>query len=116
MRLSFGNDDLGRLVCTFHDGTGVTTACAADGPIAIAALREALDALDRHGEAECFWLVSAGEYRWVFKRIGGKLRLAVLWCASVAIGFQHVAWAEDEFDSFTTMMRGELARYAVTVR
>lgn len=116
MRLSFGNDDLGRLVCTFHDGASQTTACAADGPVALAALSEALDALERQGEGECFWLVSAGEYRWVFRRMGSKVRLAVLWCASVAVGFQHVVWAEDDFDNFTVMLRGELARYAVTVR
>jgi hypothetical protein len=116
MRLSFDNDEFGRLVCTFHDGAGTTTACAADGPIALSALREALDALERQGEAECFWLLSAGEYRWVFRRIGAKLRLAVLWCESVAIGFQHVVWAEDDFDSFTSMLRGELSRYAVTLR
>lgn len=116
MRLSFANDDLGRLVCTFHDGTGESSACAADGPVALAALHEALDALDRQGEAECFWLVSAGEYRWVFKRMGGKVRLAVLWCASVAVGFQHVAWTEADFESFTSMMRGEMARYAMTLR
>lgn len=116
MRLSFGNDDLGRLVCTFQDGAGESMACAADGPVALAALREALDALQRQGEAECFWLVSAGEFRWVFKRIDGKVRLAVLWCASVAIGFQHVAWAEEDYESFISMMSGEMARYAVTLR
>ncbi|MGJ5817333.1 hypothetical protein [Paludibaculum fermentans] len=116
MRLSFDNDDLGRLVCTFHDGASTTTACAADGPIALAALREALEALERHGEAECFWLLATGEYRWVFRRMGARLRLAVLWCESVAIGFQHVVWAEDNFESFTTMLRSELSRYAVTLR
>lgn len=51
-----------------------------------------------------------------FRRLGAKLRLAVLWCESVAIGFQHVVWAEDDFESFTSMLRGELSRYAVTLR
>jgi hypothetical protein len=43
---------------------------------------------------ECFWKEGGGEYRWVFRRDGESVRVAVLWSAGVMTGWEHVFWAE----------------------
>jgi hypothetical protein len=113
MRFSLALDDFRRLACTFADDQEEHTVFAADPPAAIASLLAALDDARTTGHGECFWLISAGEYRWVFRREGPSLRLAVLYVRSVAIGFQHVYWGSTEFDAFDALVRAEVDRLAV---
>jgi hypothetical protein len=109
MRIALQLDEHQNLVTTIADDETITTASAAGAPEALTALSEALDALESDGFGECFWSQASGEYRWVFRRIDGKVRLAVLWCASIAIGFQHVYWGETELEPFVSALRAEIA-------
>lgn len=114
MRLSLTIDDFHRLTCQFQDGDISTTAESADVGAGLEALSEALDDLETEGFGECFWFTSAGEYRWVLRRHESELvRLAVLWCGSVAVGFQHVLWHEMPLADLSANLRGELSRMAV---
>lgn len=113
MRFSFAIDDFHRLVCQFEDGETSTTAESSDVAAGLEALSEALDDLRENGFGECFWFTSAGEYRWVLRRHELELvRLAVLWCGSVAVGFQHVLWHEMPMAELTANLHSELARMA----
>jgi hypothetical protein len=50
------------------------------------AVEEARD----HGIAECYWHVAEGDYRWMFCRREDQFDVAVMWCAGVITGWQHV--------------------------
>jgi hypothetical protein len=93
MDLAFSNDS-GRLVCDLIDGTAhaTVTAAAADQAAAdlAAAVREARD----YDVAECFWHEEGGDYRWMFRRHGDQFDVAVMWCAGVITGWQHVFRAD----------------------
>lgn len=106
-------DEFGRLQCRLSDGESHTTACSAEVAAGLADLTEAIDALEQEGFGECFWFISAGEYRWVLRRVEDQVRIAVMWCGSVAIGFQHVFWAESPFGEFITAMRRSIAECPV---
>lgn len=106
-------DEFGRLVCRLSDAGTSTTACSAEVAAGLVGLTEAVDALEQEGFGECFWFISAGEYRWVFRRHEDQVRIAVMWCGSVAIGFQHVFWAECAFSEFLTGIRRALAECPV---
>lgn len=115
MRFSLAIDDFRRLSCQFEDGDICTTAESSDVGAGLEALSEALFALEAEGFGECFWFTSAGEYRWVLRRHeSDKVRLAVLWCGSVAVGFQHVVWHEMPLAEFRVNLHAELARMAAS--
>lgn len=106
-------DEFSRLQCRFSDGETGSTACSAEVAAGLTALTEAVDDLEQQGFGECFWFVSAGEYRWVFRAHEDSIRIAIMWCGSVAIGFQHVFWAECAFSEFLTGIRRALAECPV---
>jgi hypothetical protein len=112
MRFSLDVDDFGRLACLLGDDTEQRTVFAADPLPALEGLRAAIEDAEKDGMGECFWLVSEGEYRWVLRRDGARLRLAVLHCRSVAIGFEHVYWGESDWADSSGLMRFELDRLA----
>ncbi len=110
MRFSLGFDEFGRLACELQDDQEKRSIYGADAGQALADLSAALDDLDRDGYGECLWPISAGEYRWVFRREGENLRLAVLWVRSIAIGFQHVYWGATPLGPFVARVREEIGR------
>lgn len=112
IRLHLDLDDFGRLACSLDDGEAITTACSAEVADGLASLADALADFDENGSGECYWFVSAGEYRWVFKRLGERVRVAVLWCGSVAVGFQHVYWAEGALSELEDL-RAQVAAFPV---
>lgn len=60
----------------------------------MADLKEAVESAVAHGFGECFWQEAAGEYRWLFRRDGTAMRVAVLWSIGVVTGWEHYFWAE----------------------
>lgn len=98
MDLSFSIDESGRLVCDLTDGPILTTATAAKVPNAILAFLHALDSLRDNLLGECFWDEQGGTYRWMFCRNGDRVDVAVMWCAGVVTGWQHVFRAECELE------------------
>ncbi len=109
MNLNFGTDQFDRLTCTVsHNGSNaIVTAShlsdAADG------LHTALASVEANGLGECFWKEAAGEYRWVFRREGANVRVAILWSTGVMTGWEHVFWAECPMALFAEQVRGGLA-------
>jgi hypothetical protein len=110
MRFSLGKDDFGRLECVLGDEQEQHSVFAAAPEAALADLVAALDELESSGSAECVWLVSSGEYRWVFRREGERVRLAVMFLRSVAVGYQHVYWGEHRLREVLDSCRAEIRR------
>lgn len=111
MRFSLGTDDFGRLECRLGDAQEEHAVYAADAEAALSDLAAALDDLETSGAGECVWLISSGEYRWVFRRQGGKVRLAVMFLRSVAVGYQHVYWGEHPAAVVLGRCRAEIRRF-----
>jgi hypothetical protein len=110
MDLLFLRDPSGRLVCELVDEQSSATVTAANMPGATDGLRAALDDARTGGLGECLWLEPAGEYRWMLRREGDRLTVAVMWCAGTVIGWQHVFRSECGFGWFAGRVADELQR------
>ena len=109
MKISLRVDELDRLICTVEDGAAPVTVTASD-PDAAAHLVAAIEEAASRGVGECFWEEGGGEYRWMLRREGEKLRLVVLWCAGTILGWDTVLWRECDFEDFRRQVRAEAAR------
>jgi hypothetical protein len=103
-------DEFGRLTCALADEQTAAVVTASDPVEARTGLLAALDKVRESGMAECFWHESMGEYRWVFRRDGDRLRVAVLWSAGTVTGWEHVFWTECDPQAFDGAMRAEIFR------
>ena len=57
-------------------------------------LRGAVEKLTHAEQSEVWWQETAGEYRWVFRRIDNAVRVAVMWSVGTVTGWEHVFWVE----------------------
>ena len=94
MTVRFATGEFDRLTCEMERGAIKATATASNSEAAEAGMREALASLEANGVGECFWQEGGGEYRWVFRREGENVRVAVLWSIGVLTGWEHVFLAE----------------------
>jgi len=104
MRLRLETDSYNRLICTFEDTGRVATASHAGEAAGSldAALREALAS----GLGECFWQEACGEYRWMLRRNGDRIRIAVMWSSGIVTGWENVHWEDCDAGA----LAGELTR------
>jgi hypothetical protein len=78
-------------------------------PDARTKLATAIDAALGGGVGECFWEEACGDYRWVFRRESGKVRVAVMWSNGTLTGWAHVFWSETDVDTFQGVFTRALA-------
>jgi hypothetical protein len=103
-------DPSGRLICEMVDEVSSATATAGNMPGAADGLRAAVGDARASGLGECLWLEPAGEYRWMLRRDGDRLTVAVMWSAGTLTGWQHVFRSECGFAWFAGRVRAELER------
>lgn len=108
MQVALCTDQFGRLTCDLADDRTAAVVTASDTEQAKAGLIAALDKLRDTGVAECYWHESMGEYRWVFRRDGDAVRVAVLWSTGTLTGWEHVFWTECEASAFDRAVRSGL--------
>ena len=94
MIANFESGEFGRLACRLEHGDARAVVTASNVEEALAEMRAAVESVQANGLGECFWKEGGGEYRWVFRRDGESVRVAVLWSAGVMTGWEHVFWAE----------------------
>ena len=113
MRLAIAMDEFGRMICTAHqDGSeAVITAADTGGPAA--ALSKAVEELAKSGTSECYWRGETGDYRWVFRRVGDAVRIAILWSTGTLTGWEHVFWAECDGGDFLQQAREQLSTVSI---
>lgn len=112
MTFTFDTDEYERLTCALDRDKIHATATASDRASALAGMRTAIDSVEANGLGECFWQEGGGEYRWVFRREGDNVRVAVLWSAGVLTGWEHVFWAECPLADVSRQIRAGLDRLA----
>ena len=110
MEFTLASDGRGLLTCALSDGPLTATVTASNPVAASSDLVEALEGIAAAGYGECYWRHAAGEYRWMFRREGDKVRVAVLWSTGTLTGWEHVFWSECDLESFASRVREEIAR------
>jgi hypothetical protein len=108
MKFAFESDPGGRLLCRLEDADGPHLISSAQAAPAQAELIAALEDLESFNSSECYWQDNACDYRWLFKRDGSRLRLAVLRLTGVCPGYQHVAWTEEDAAPLLAGLRSAL--------
>jgi len=109
MRLLIEADEFGRSVCRIAGGEGEAMIRGADPAAARADLLAALDGVETGGYSECFWREPDGEYRWIFRRDGGRVRIVVLRSSGTITGWEHVFAGEEELAAFAKLVRDGVA-------
>lgn len=110
MRITFNEDDFGRLVCTVDHAVGSSVMTASDPVAAGAELMAALEEVRSDGYAECFWHEAHGDYRWMFRLTGQQVAIAALWSSGTVTGWEHIFQGETPVDEFERQVRSGLAR------
>jgi hypothetical protein len=106
MALDMTLNEHGHLLCL----VGERTIATFDALTAVQSMREALDGVDDDGIGECFWAQATGQYRWVFRKEGSRAKVAVTWSSGVVTGWEHVWWADVEWEVFSSELRAHGAR------
>jgi hypothetical protein len=105
MSLVLHRDERGFLACSI----GESVIAVHEPALALEALSEALDRVETDGLGECCWEQPTGSYRWVFRTSAGKANVALIWSAGVVTGWEHVWWAEVDWDEFVREARAQIA-------
>ncbi len=100
MQVTLEGDSFGRVVGTIEHNGAHATVTGRNLSSALADLRFALESAMAAGTGECFWYEVTGEYRWLFRREAGTLRIALLWSIGTLTGWEHRFWAEVDAGEF----------------
>jgi hypothetical protein len=109
MKLTLRVDELDRLICTLEDD-GSSIVVTASNHDALPGLISAVDDAEKVGMGECFWQEARGEYRWMLRRDGDNLRIAVLWSTGTLTGWEHLLWSECKLADFRDRIKTEASR------
>jgi hypothetical protein len=116
MHVSFERDEFGQLFCALSNAGPRTAIAVSDAFEAAAGLLGALDAAADGGCGECYWPQPGGQYRWMLRRDGARVRIVILWMAGVLTGWEHVYWGECDFEEFAHEVRDQLRPYQTAER
>jgi len=108
MEVTLKGDSYGRVVGTIAHNGAHATVTGSDPGSALSELQAAVESAVTEGLGECFWHESMGEYRWLFRREGGAMRVAVLWSIGTLTGWEHRFWAECDAVAFRDTMRAAI--------
>lgn len=98
----------GRLLCRVEDADGTHLIASSESAPAQAELIAAIEDLETGISSECYWRDDACDYRWLFRKEGERLKLAILRITGVCPGYQHVAWAEEDASELIFRLRSAL--------
>lgn len=111
MDLTFDTDHNGHLVCRLSaDGRETVASAATVADAAADLLAAAEGALAPLGYGECDWWGPNGSYRWMLKRQGHAVTVAVMWSGGTLTGYQHVFREECDAAWFAERVQAEAGR------
>jgi hypothetical protein len=110
VHLSIVTDEFGRLICELSDGETAAVVTASDAIYAGRELAAALETVQKNGFSECYWHEVGGDYRWVLRREGENVLIAVLWSTGTATGWEHVFFGHCLVSHFAGEVNRELDR------
>ena len=104
MQFTLQSDSFGRAVGTIEHNAAHASVTASDAASALEDLKSAIESAAGEGLGECFWHEAAGDYRWLFRREGDTMRVAILWSIGTMTGWEHRFWAECDTRDFLDAM------------
>jgi hypothetical protein len=99
----------GRMVCTIDDAGNHAVITAGDAVNASLELLAAVQDAEESGYGDCLWQEASGDYKWMLRRNGDTVTVAIMWSSGVVTGWQHVIRGDTSFGGFAEQVRGELA-------
>ena len=109
MRITMSRDAFGRIACTIDDAGNHAVVTGADAVNASLELLAAVQDADDLEYGDCLWQEAAGDFKWMLRRNGETLTVAVMWSSGVVTGWQHVIRGDTSFADFADQVRGQLA-------
>ena len=111
MHFTLSGDSSGRAVGTISHNGVQATVTGWDHASAVEDLRLAVESAISHEYGECFWHEAFGEYRWLFRRAGARMRVVILQSSGTLTGWEDCFWAECDADEFRNGMRPALEAF-----
>lgn len=110
MLITMARESGGRIVCTIQDAGNQAFVTAGDAVNASLELLAAIQDAADDGYGDCLWQEVAGDYKWMLRRNGETVTVAVMWSSGVVTGWQHVIRGDTDFDDFAEQVRTALAQ------
>jgi hypothetical protein len=108
MQVALNCDLFGRVVGAIANNGAQATVTSSDSVSAMKDLRQAVASAVTHGHGKCFWHEAVGDYRWLFRREGSTMRVAILWSIGTLTGWEHRFWAECDAEDFRDTMQAAI--------
>jgi hypothetical protein len=109
MELSMSRDAFGRIACRIRDAGNEAIVTGGDAVNASLELLAAIQDAEESEYGDCLWQEPAGDFKWMLRRNGQTLTVAVMWSSGVVTGWQHVIRGDTDFAEFADQVRGQLA-------
>lgn len=109
MQLTITRDRFGRLECGIDDAGNHVVVTAADAVNASLELLAAVQDAEDAEYGDCLWQEPAGDFKWMLRRNGETVTVAVMWSSGVVTGWQHVIRGDTNFANFAEQVRAGLA-------
>jgi hypothetical protein len=114
VQITLQGDSFGRVVATIaHDGAQATVS-GSDLSSAMTDLQEAVESAVNYGQGECFWHEAVGDYRWLFRRDGTRMRVVILRSTGTLTGWECAFWSECDAEEFRDVMPAAIKSIELT--
>ena len=104
MQVTLSGDASGRVAATIAHNGAHATVTGLDSAVALAELHFAVEEALANGLGECYWHETLAEVRWLFRREGEIVRVAVIRSTGVVTGWEYCLWCECPVDEFAAAM------------
>ena len=112
MVVTMARESTGRVVCRVRDAGNEAVVSAGDAVNASLELLAAIQDAEESGYGDCLWQEPTGDYKWMLRRNGDSVTVAIMWSSGVVTGWQHVIRGDTDFAPFAEQVRTQLAQLA----
>src|SRR5512133_1084838 len=105
MQLAISRDPSGRISCAIDDAGNRAVVTGGDAVNASLELLAAIQDAEDSEYGDCLWQEATGDFKWMLRRNGETLTVAVMWSSGVVTGWQHVIRGDTNFADFADQVR-----------
>lgn len=109
MQFAMSRDGGGRIRCTIDEAGNHAVVTGGDAVNASLELLAAVQDVEDSDYGDCLWQEAAGDFKWMLRRNGDVVTVAVMWSSGVVTGWQHVIRGDTNFADFAEQVRTGLA-------
>ncbi|MDE3166623.1 MAG: hypothetical protein KGN36_12530 [Acidobacteriota bacterium] len=112
VKVTFTVEAFGRVVGTIAHNGAEAAVSGSERESAMEDLRVAVESAAEGGHGECFWREAMVDTRWLFRKEGGTMRVAIIRSTGTLTGWEHCFWAECGLEEFRSAMREGMEAYS----